>query len=210
MKKLNVIKTYGTSTVVGVIGTAYGVGVTHLSLAVAVFLSSVAGKSVALADMSGTDCFRQAGIMLKNNFHKKNRIFKMISIYEQSDSSVLPQLMSEGYDYVIVDFGFDYSKNYQQFLMCGVKLVVGSLCWWKIHSYVEFLVMTEWEKSRKHWIFLAPFPGKDGIRYFKHNFNIYIRQIPCIPDPLYLNEECMDFLQKLVGEFYTGRRKWRE
>lgn len=201
MKKSDIIKNNGSSTVIGIMGTAPGAGVTHLSLTIAVFLSSVAGNSVALADMSGKDCFRQAGIILKNNFHRKNRIFKMISIYEQSDSSVLSQIMSEGFDYVIVDFGVDYSGNFRQFLMCGIKLVVGSLCWWKIHNYVEFLVMTESEKSRKHWFFLANSSGKDGIRYLRHDFNIGIRQIPYIPDPFCLNEECLDFLQMLTGEF---------
>ena len=148
--------------------------------------------------------------MLENNFHKKNKTLKIISIYERADSFILSEILSEGYDYVIVDFGINYSENYKQFLICGVKLVVGSLCWWKIHNYVEFLLMTDWGKNGRNWIFLAPVSGKDGIRYLKHNFKVNIRQIPCIADPLCLDGECMDFLQTLVGEFYTGRRKWQE
>ena len=56
MKKLDIIKKDSASTTIGVLGTAHGAGVTHLSLMLAVFMALVMGKSVALADMSGTDC----------------------------------------------------------------------------------------------------------------------------------------------------------
>lgn len=83
MKKLDIIKKDSASTTIGVLGTAHGAGVTHLSLMLAVFMALVMGKSVALADMSGTDCLRQAGIMLKNNFRRKSKIFKMIQFMDR-------------------------------------------------------------------------------------------------------------------------------
>ncbi len=207
MKKLDIIKKDSASTTIGVLGTAHGAGVTHLSLMLAVFMALVMGKSVALADMSGTDCLRQAGIMLKNNFRRKSKIFKMISIYGQADASLLSELMSENFEYIIVDFGADYQKNYGQFLMCKVKLIVGNLSLWKIHYYVEFMAMTSTVKGMDKWIYISPYPDPDSEKYFRKNFGKEILPVPCTPDPLHLGADSMDFLQELVSRFYKGRRR---
>lgn len=204
MGKRNVIlKDNCMSASVGIMGTAGQTGVTHLSVMLAVFLSAVAGARVALAEMNDSGCFRQAGIILSNNFHSKyGKIKKLISIYTQSDSSQIAGLMSEGYDYVIIDFGCDFERNRQQFLMCGAKLVVGSLSWWKIHEYVGFAARTKREASRNKWKFLAVSPVREGIRYLSKELGISVGAIPCEPDPFCLGEQSMDFLQELTYGFF--------
>lgn len=184
-------------------GAGSKAGATHLAVMLSVFLSAVAGARVALAEMNDGGCFRQAGIILSNNFHLKyQKIKKLISIHTQSDGSEIAGLMSEGYDYVIIDFGSDFERNRQQFLMCGVKLVVGSLSWWKIHEYVGFAVQTEGEASRNKWKFLAVSAASEGIRYLKKEFGISVSGIPCEPDPFCLGGESMDFLQELTYGFF--------
>lgn len=188
---------------VGIIGTACKTGVSHLAVMLAVFLSAVAGARVALAEINGCGCFRQAEIILSNNFSKKySKIKRLISIYTQSDSSEIAGLMSEGYDYVIIDFGCDFEQNRQQFLMCGAKLVVGSLSWWKIHEYVGFAARIRGEASRNRWKFLAVSPIPEGMRYLKKEFGISVSAIPCEPDPFCLGEQSMDFLQELTCGFF--------
>lgn len=210
MRRKNIVKQNNMTLTVGLMGTSHCAGVTHLAFMLAVFLTLVMGKSVALADMSGSDCLRQAGNMLKNSFCRKNKIFKRISIYEQAELSKLAGLMSEDFDYIIIDFGVDYQKNYGQFLMCSEKLIVGNLSLWKIHSYVEFMAMTCTEESVDGWVFLAPFPDADGVKFFRKNFKKEITAIPCTPDPFCLDGDSLDFLYKLTGRFYKGRRKWKE
>lgn len=201
-KKIINLKNNHKTVAVGVMGTGKNSGVTHLSVMLAVFLSAVTGARVALAEMNDTGCFRQAGIILGNFHLKNNRIRKLISIYMQSDSSEIAGLMSQGFDYVIIDFGCDFERNRQQFLMCGVKLVVGSLSWWKIHEYVGFAARTEGEASRNRWKFLAVSPVSEGIRYLKKEFKISVGVIPCEPDPFRLGGQSLDFLQELTCEFF--------
>ncbi|MBD5158135.1 MAG: hypothetical protein HDT13_10960 [Butyrivibrio sp.] len=203
IKRSIVSKNNRKSASVGIIGTAGKTGATHLAVMLAVFLAAVAGARVALAEMNGSGCFRQAEIILSNNFSKKyGKIKRLISIYTQSDGSEIAGIMSEGYDYVIIDFGCDFEQNRQQFLMCGVKLVVGSLSWWKIHEYVGFAARTRGEASRSRWKFLAVSPVPEGIRYLKKNFGISVGAIPCEPDPFCLGEQSMDFLQELTCGFF--------
>lgn len=188
---------------VGIMGTAGKTGATHLAVMLAVFLSAVAGTRVALAEMNDGGCFRQAGIILSNHFPLKYKKMKrLISIYTQSDGSEIAGLMSGGYDYVIIDFGCDFERGRQQFLMCGAKLVVGSLSWWKIHEYVGFVVRTEGETSRNRWKFLAVSPAPEGIRYLRKEFGISVGVIPCEPDPFCLGAQSMDFLQELTCGFF--------
>ncbi|MCM1308302.1 MAG: hypothetical protein NC223_06860 [Butyrivibrio sp.] len=202
-KRSVILKNNRRTASVGVIGTAGNTGVTHLCVMLAVFLSAVAGARVALAEMNGSGCFRQAEIILDNNFHSKYcKIKKLISIYTQSDCSKIAELMSEGFDYVVIDFGCDFEMNRQQFLMCGAKLVVGSLSWWKIHEYVGFAARIRGEASKNRWKFLAVSPIPEGIRYLKKEFGISVGVIPCEPDPFCLGGQSMDFLQELTYGFF--------
>lgn len=203
MKKGTVIRRRKGTIVIGIMGTGNASGVTHLGFMLSSYLALVMGEKVAYVENNDSGCFRQAGIILDNNFHgKTQKIFNMISIFMQSDSSKLAEIIAGDFSFVIVDFGSDFEKNREQFLMCTVKIVTGSLSWWNIHKYVGFLAGTEGEPSRKSWAFVGISPVKAGIRYLKHEFGIRVRSVPSEPDPFCLGEESLDFLGRLMDEYY--------
>ena len=84
--------------VIGVIGTEKGVGATHLSLMLGVFLSIVKGYKVAVVELNRPGSIRQAGVILKSlkpsfrkkllKLHKKSVCLKFweIKILEISES----------------------------------------------------------------------------------------------------------------------------
>ena len=82
--------------------------------------------------------------------------------------------------------------------MCQRKFVIGSMAWWKLQSYVTFLVNTENEQSRKHWIFLTTTPVSEGIGYVKKEFKIQVTDVPYEPDPFRLGKNSIEFFYKLA------------
>lgn len=203
LKKRTVIRRRKGTVVIGLMGVGRNSGVTHLGFMLSTYLAFVMGEKVAYVENNNSGCFRQAGIILENNFHgKTKKLFKMISIFMQSDSSKLAEIIAKDFDFVIVDFGSDFENNRNQFLMCNIKIVTGSLSWWNIHKYVGFLAGTEGETSRKSWVFAGISPVKEGIRYLRHEFGIRVHLIPPEPDPFCLGLESLDFFGRLMDEYY--------
>ena len=184
--------------VIGIIGAGCHTGVTHTAVMMSVFLGAVAGMQTALSEYNDSGCFRQARIILKNNFRNKYAsVTKIISFYGSGERDIA-DIISAGYDYVVIDFGNDWDKAASQFLMCSTKIVVGSTTWWKIHEFVGFLVDTEKERSRKNWIFLSPFSIKEGIKYLRKEFKINVHTVPFLADPTCLDENSLDFFHSII------------
>ena len=174
-----------STELIGIMGTAHGVGTTHFCCMLGVFFAIVKGYRIAIVEANDTGCFRQAGIILSTFKHK---ISKIISIYTQSDISELSRIVSMGYDYVIVDYGCDFNAAKESFLMCPRKIIVGSTVWWKFHSYVAFLVATKKERSSDRWIFTTTNPNRKLIKYLEKEFHKDIISIPYEPDPFFLKD----------------------
>lgn len=192
-----------TNSIIGVIGTGHGVGTTHFCFMLSVFMGVVRGLKVAVVEHNESGCFGQAGIILNEfTYSKKNKISKYISIYSKSDEYELAEIISMGYDYVIIDYGCDYEVNRSSFLMCPERIVIGSLSWWKIHQVVKFLVKNREEKSFRHWIFLTSTPVKEGLIHIRKEFNIEVNVIPYEPDSFYLNDRSLNFFQYLAEKLF--------
>ncbi|MGN0374140.1 MAG: hypothetical protein ACI4EN_01465 [Butyrivibrio sp.] len=197
------IKKNNAPKVIGIIGTSPGVGVTHFGLMLAVFLTAVKGYRVAMAEQNESVCLRQAEIILKNLKNKKTRrIFNKISIFTQTEELTLSQIISMDFDCVIIDYGCNYEAARTGFLMCHRKLVVGSLSWWKIRSYVTFLINTGNESSGGCWTFLANAPVSEGIHYISRELKIRIIGIPYEPDPFRLGSGSVEFFRKLTDKLF--------
>ena len=180
-------------------GTQSGVGSTHLAIMTAVFLGMIKGCRVALAEANRSDCFRQAEI-IRNNLdkYKHNKIISKISIYKQSNADEISKIVSEDFDYVVIDMGADYEVYRQLFLMCNMKLVIGSLSWWKLQGYVSFFAMTDGEASKRHWEYLGTNVTRTGKKYLQKEFGISILEVPCEPDPFRLGVKTLDFMEDLM------------
>ena len=164
-----------------------------------VFLTIVKGYRIAIVEVNQSACIRQAEIILNNLKNKKSKkVLNMISIYTDADELKLSEVVSMDFDFVIVDYGCDYDITRGSFLMCQSKFVVGSMSWWKLQSYVHFLINTENEQSRKHWTFLATTPVSEGIGYVKKEFKIQVTGVPYEPDPFRLDKNSVEFFYKLA------------
>lgn len=190
--------------IIGIMGTHRGAGTTHLAMMLSVFLGIVKGEKIALVEMNGRGCFRQARIIRSVlDAHKNKTFYKKISIFEQSELNDLGEIVSRGYSYVIVDFGSGYEANREPFLLCNVKIVVGSLSWWKLQHYVSFIAKSEGEQSGKFRIYLANCSTESGRKYLYGKFHIRVKEIPYVPDPYSLDGSALDFFDKLVSGWQT-------
>lgn len=194
------MKSRTVTETIGVSGIMEGTGATHFCIMLAVFMTAVAAKKVALVEMNKTGCIRQAGIILEGFHARAGKLMRKVSIFTQTDEYSLSEIVSSGYDCVIIDFGVYDECNRASFLMCDRKIVVGSLSWWKIQHYVNFLASHKETKTACKWEYMAVTPVKAGIRYLRHTFGINVRIIPYEPDPFSLSGNTLDFMVDFFGK----------
>ncbi len=169
----------------------------------AVYLSIVKGLKVALVERGSEGSIRQAEVILGNIGRLNTRkILKRISIHTCHEASEVSSVTSKGYDYVIIDYGCEYSDIRQEFLMCQIKIVIGSLSWWQIPNYAAFMANMGTKGCNGHWAYLGTFVVHRGLEYLKHEFRIKIRSVPYEPDPFCLRAESLDFFEKLILEYF--------
>lgn len=175
---------------IGVFGSDRGVGVTHLALAIANFISLESGEKVILADLSGTKELKQIKTA------KGGTLFG-VSYFPGVTNAQIPQLMNESYDYLIFDFGSDREKNYKEFLRCDRKIVTGSFSPWKRQSYDDFMQFINNEKSYMEWAYCALFGlKKEDRKDFKKLYGVPVRAVPFFESPYELGKEEYLFLQE--------------
>lgn len=192
------ISRHNTVTI-GIIGTCDGAGVTHMVLMIAVYLAFVKGYRIAIVEMNDSGNLRQAEIIRSSLDRAGYKYYKKkISILSKPEMNDISQLISDNYDYVIFDYGSDYGTNNKLFLLNNIKIVIGSLSWWKLQFYVSFFAKTENENSRRKWMFLGNNVYRKAKKYLEHTFKISIETIPYEPNPFELSQNTLLFLTKLM------------
>ena len=181
-------------------GTGSGVGTTHLSIMITIFLSMVQGNKVAFVEMNSKGCIRQAEIIRSNIDKHNNKIFKRkVSILTQSDINDISEIVSSDYGYVIFDYGEEYDTYKKLFLLNNVKIVVGSLSWWKLQTYVSFLAKTEGDRTGTTWKYLGNNISDKPRNYMKKAMGIAVKEIPYEPDPFCLSGKALEFLSEFTS-----------
>lgn len=177
---------------IGIMGSDRGVGVTHLALAIANFISIETGEKVILADLSGTK-------ELKRIKTAKDGTLYGAAYFPDVTNEQIPRLMNESYDYLVFDFGSDREKNFREFLRCERKIVTGSFSLWKRQAYDDFMQYAKYEKSYMEWDYCALFGiKKEDKKNFKKLYGVPVREVPFFSNPYELEKEEFLFLQEFI------------
>ena len=179
---------------IGIIGTATGVGVTHLALSLSNFLVIEQGKRVMLADFS-------AGRELGHVPVTPKKCAYGVTYAVDWDIKRMPQLMNEAFDFLILDFGSDWQNNREEFLRCSKKIVLGSLQPWKKEQYDRRMQELEKETGFEHWDYCALFGEKEEKKYFMQTYHLTLRLVPFFENPYRLGKKEFLFLQEFTGDF---------
>ncbi|WP_052646931.1 hypothetical protein [Paenibacillus terrae] len=195
------------SVVIGITGVYSGVGVTHVSVAMASFLARQ-GNSVALVECNESSDFKY--IELAHEGIKSDGIavgtknFKIDGVnYFKSDQYELDliSLLSSEYTYIILDLGFyDTTKFFEEFLRADIQIVVGSGIEWKQRHLERFLSITNEYEQQKRWNIVLPLTDSQVIADVKNNLKIgNVFKLPYQPDPFDEDIETDETIENILS-----------
>lgn len=123
----------GTS-VIGIYGMHRYVGVTHLTLLLAFYLSDVCGYKVIVIEASGKDDIGSLSKLYPEHSECINTntfIYRNIMFVAQASPSEIGAYRNSTYDFCILDLGGNYKQASNELLRCDLKIVVGNSAPWQ-------------------------------------------------------------------------------
>lgn len=186
--------------VFGIVGSGRGVGVTHFSIQLANYLTGVLGKRTAVLEWNDSGDFER----IEKFFCKKSVLkrvlsaFKLLEVFyvKRAGQEELLECINQGFDSVVIDFGNDYYSVREEFLRCGRKVLLGSLCEWQAEAFIDLLVQEKnWEGR---WTILTVFGSEEAAAELKKRMHISVGRIPESMDAFAVTGETMAFFDEFL------------
>ncbi len=199
-KTKKVIVRQGTEDI-AVIGTEHGVGTTHTAFMIADSLR--VHYKVALVELNTSE---QMASLARELGRGKNLPVKLegIDMYHGINYSEFADRYRSKYDFVVVDFGVlkEAGKKREALALCGKKFLVFDAAPWKLDKLdnIIYQYISDFDEARQ-MVLLAP--GADAELIRNYNLRVrsgkrQIRSVPLVKVPLKMDDEIVEYMQKLV------------
>lgn len=196
---------YGSRTI-GIAGSRKGVGVTHLAIMLANYLTSVERYKTAVVEMNGSGAFRTIQKYSKKSSLESKRYShefferEQVIYYPQPSERTLAGIFSSDYEYIIMDFGCAWKQQKLEWVRCNKNLLVGSCCEWQQKSFSEMLEEVSMWIKIEECSCLSLFGVRQVRKELEKGFRTKLGQIPFEENPFLLHKEHFPFLHQLVAE----------
>ncbi|NLZ80692.1 MAG: hypothetical protein GX913_02640 [Clostridiales bacterium] len=188
--------------VIGILSTEPGCGCTHLSIMLANYLSSVRGYKVCIAEFNENHTFEKLEQAYEGSktIDDRTRSFYILKTkyFKNIRQEEMPDLLSEHYDYMIIDFGCGFEKRKEEFKRCKRKFIIGSLCDWKISTYIQFLEDSSKELGKEQWEFFSVMGDEKLRRKLEKSYRIQIHQVPFEESPFFIDKKNLSFFGHIL------------
>lgn len=210
---------------IGIMGCDAGGGVTHLAIALCNYCCSKQRKKVAYLELHARNEISQ--LIPESKLYsalrpqstkqtQRNGLldstscqgcfqFHGVDYYPHVSDSMIPALLNQGYDYLVLDIGSQKEADYSEFLRCDRKLVVGSVAPWKLWRYEEFFRQFDnLQNLGEGFHYLLQMGSWADASRFTKSHHISMIPIPFIKNPFRIEKELFLFLEELLTEPRTG------
>lgn len=188
---------YKTPELFGVAGSSSGTGVTFFSILLANYLCGVKNRKTAVLEWNDSGDFeRIKKICCQKSVLKPGcNTFKIleVSFIEKAGRKELLECINGEFNAIVIDFGSNFERIREEFLRCGRKILLGSLCEWKVADFLEIAVAKK--GSKRGWEFLNIFGDCEAAYEAEKRLKLHIRQVPMVSDAFSITEEVMAFFE---------------
>lgn len=180
---------------IGILGQEAGLGVTHLSVALANYTAKRLKAKTALVEVEE----RNALASLAENKAEEAFYLDGVVYFPSVLTRKLGFVYSMDFEYMILDLGRDSQWAREELMRCDGRLIVGSLCPWRKAEYYEYMKrLQEYAGKPDMYTFLALFEDKIEIKKCRRTNKVQVQSIPFIADPFHAKGKEAEFLHSLI------------
>lgn len=185
--------------IIGIIGTGRSVGVTHLSIMAAGYVSGVLRRSCAVLEWNSHEDFERIQKVCTckikagstNPFHVLDADY-----YRAAGTKELLLCKTKGYQDVIVDYGTVLEGNLEEFLRCDRRFVVGSVSEWQIGAFLGFA--EGGKRADQRLDYFAVFGSGEARKNMEKRLGFPILRIPVSVDAWTVTSESLKFFEQIL------------
>lgn len=105
-------------------------------------------------------------------------------------------IYSQGYGYIVFDYGCIYENLNNEILMSDNVFVLGSTVEWKYSEYERFCIKNSEAVNSAGGRYFAFNTDKERAKLLKKKYGIKLNKVPVITNPYKLDKAAIDFLKK--------------
>ena len=185
---------------IGVIGTSFGIGVTHFCLALNTYFGKNRSK-VALVERSDTPAFSA----IENAYEGKNVSdltecfnIKKTKFYKDFKGPI-GQIKDLDFQVIIIDYGEVSNRKIQEFNETDIRIVIGQGNEWK-YLEIEGLNQQFSKDDMKNWKWVLNFGSKAEVSQLNKDYRVKAKTFKYYKDPFLWDKE----LSKNIASILEG------
>lgn len=176
-------------------GYEHGMGVTHLSIALACYTSRWLHARTAVVEYGERDTLvRLSDLGVAEGFRRGG-----VDYFPAATLRDIGFIYNMDYEYIILDLGCDSRSAREELMRCSRKLIAGSLCPWRKRAYYDYIQrLTESTGNSDIFTFLALFEDKIEIKRCRRACKVRVKSVPFMENPFCVGKRETSFLHSLV------------
>lgn len=143
-RKKNRKATKEDTRIIGIVGAGRHVGVTHLTVLLANYFSSICGEHTAALEWNGHGDFDRFGRACTGETEAECYEIQDVSFYPHGDEVVLVKCLRKNYEKIVVDFGALGEQKKAELLRCQKVYLVISFSEWQEGAFGN---QNDWEQE---------------------------------------------------------------
>ena len=158
----------------GIIGSCRSVGVTHLAVWTANYLTGVRRERTAVLEWNTHGDFDRMGQFCKGDGKKGLYRILEVDYYAQAGMEELADCLNKDYQYIIVDYGEITGHKLLDCARCDLKVIVGSLSEWQAKMFSGAVTENEIRAGDMPLLLAARKPEKGWKDVFVFRFKEFL------------------------------------
>ncbi len=185
---------------IGIIGANRGAGATYTGMLLASYFGIENKIRTAFLECNNHGDFdRLQDAFEWSREDKRTFSFDRITFFKKVASNEIPEIMSDYYECYILDFGTDYVSWKDEFIRCGLKIIVGDRALWNQLKTAALVKSLENIRGSENWIYIIPYANKKILKGISSKTGKYFIKIPYETDYTLLSKETIKLFDRLFG-----------
>ena len=182
--------------IIGIVGAGRHVGVTHLTVLLANYFSSICGEHTAALEWNGHGDFDRFGRACTGEAEAECYEIQDVSFYPRGDGAVLGECLRKHYEKIVVDFGVLGEQEKAELLRCQKVYLVISFSEWQEGAFGN---QNHWEQEAVTygWHCLAAFGSEESRNKWNQVRHPAVDRIPLSADAFSIVPEQIQWLDQL-------------
>lgn len=180
--------------IIGVQGVSRGCGVTHMCLTMANYMAHVLGRKTLYVEQNGSG--QISGIIQKENLRGDCICYHGIWITMEEKDWEPGQVLQQGFETVIFDFGYQRKGNPKATAYCSRHFLIADGAAWKQDRLAQWFEENE-RTALLQYDYLILYADKKILNSFHRNYQMGFESIPFQQNPFDLRPTMSTLLEKL-------------